>query len=346
MARIRVDIDFHLDVDIWLSRDCLAQSIRFNRNHLEVELRLPPFGDVDPLSMTRDHLHFDGYAGAASGQVGHPFPLRIAIDRFRVTIREHIEGISQADLGGPRASDVPNLIARHQQERMEWAERLAIDFLDRLRARGQTWLGPMRSISYSVAPHATTYEDETNYRFLFGHGGTLVCPVRPESADLDHGSFESLTDSLAKSEALPLPESFLADADHFLGRGTQSDLQRVVLLAAIGCELKVKHTLRTKVFPEGKALVEALISNPRDFSMSAAGLFDKAMKAAVGCSLKEDDRALYKGIDNGQHGLFNKRNKIAHAGFVIERNEAQESLNCARKVFAWLDSLPIAKPSQ
>ena len=79
--------------------------------------------------------------------------------------------------------------------------------------------------------------------------------------------------------------------------------------------------------------------------MSAAGLFDKAMKAAVGRSLKEDDRALYKGIDNGKHGLFYKRNKIAHAGFVIGRDEAKESLSCARKVFAWLDGLPCALPS-
>jgi|GEM_PF-2980028 hypothetical protein len=345
MARIRVEIDFHLDVDIWLSRDCMAQSIRFNRDNLDGELRLPPFGEVGPSSLTLDQLHFDGYAGAASGQAGHPLPLRIAINQFRVTIRDDIAGISQADLRGPRANDVSDLISRHQQERKEWAERLAIDFLDRLRARGQTWLGPMRSISCDVAPHATTYEDDTNYRFLFGHGGTIVVPARPESADLDYGLSKSFTDSLAKSEALPLPELFLADADHFLGRGTQTDLQRAVLLAAIGCELKVKATLRTKVFPDGRALVEALLSNPRDFSMSAAGLFDKAMKAAVGRSLKEDDRALYKGIDNGKHGLFYKRNKIAHAGFVIGRDEAKESLSCARKVFAWLDGLPCALPS-
>lgn len=347
MARIRVEIDFHLNMEIWLSRDCLAQSIRLNRDQVDVELRLPPFGDIDPSSMTLDHLDFDGYAGAASGQVSSPFPLRIAIDRFRVIIREDVESISQADLEGPRVSVVPDLISRHQEERKEWAERLSVDFLDRLRVRGQTWLGPMGSISYSVAPHATTYEEETNYRFLFGHGGTFVVPRRPQNADLDHGSFEKLTDSLGKSEALPLPESFLADADHFLGSGTPSDLQRAVLLAAIGCELKVKDTLRMKVFPEGLALVEALISNPRDFSMSAAGLFDKAMKAAVGRSLKEDNRALYNGIDNGQHGLFNLRNKIAHTGFVIEREKAESGVRCAREVFAWLNSLPIpCKPCE
>jgi len=336
---IRDEIDFELDLEIWLSRDCLAKSTRFTRNHLDVELRLPPFSDVDPASISRDHLDFDGYAGAASGHVGHPWPLRIAINRFRVTIREDIEGISQADLEGPQAVNFPNLISRHQQERMALAERLVIDFLDRLRVRGQTWLGPIGSVSYSVAPHATTYEDETNYRFLFGHGGTLHVQARPEDTALDAGSLERLTDSLAASEALPLPESFLADADHFLGRGTPNDLQRAVLLAAIGCELKVQEILRTKVFPGGLALVEALISNPRDFSMRAAGLFDTAMKAAVGRSLKEDDSALYKRID-GKDGRFNRRNKIAHTGAAINRKEAGESVRSARKVVTWLDNLP------
>ncbi len=343
MALLRVEIDFQLDAEVWLNRDCLGQSIRLNRDHVEMEIRLPPFVEHDSTAMELSQLNFEGYAGAASGRTGEPRRLRIAINRFRVIIREDVDGISQADVAGGREIELSELISRHQQHCKRVAERLAIDFLDRLRMRGQIWLGTIGSISYSVSPQATTYEEQTNYRFLLGHGGTFIVPARPEAADLDRGLFDGLKESLADSASLPLPESFIADAEHFLELGTQTDLQRAVLLAAVGCELKVKETLQKKVFQRGLPLVKALIENPRDFSMSAAGLFDKALKAATGYSLKDHDRKLYNGID-GERGLFYRRNKIAHTGLTVEPAAAKESLQYARTVFAWLDDLPFPEP--
>lgn len=114
-----------------------------------------------------------------------------------------------------------------------------------------------------------------------------------------------------------------------------------MLLAAIACELKVKKVLKEKAFPGAADLVEILVSSPRDFSMSAPGLFDKAMKAAVGRSLREDDRELFKAIADNSQGdaLFQKRNAIAHSGALVTREVALKNVQAARKVFAWLDGL-------
>ena len=233
-------------------------------------------------------------------------------------------------------------IISHQRKCRKLAERVAIDFLDHLRHGGQTWLGSMGSISHSVLPHSSTFDDATGYRFKYGHADLTVAE-RPDDATLTSKTLRYVTNALAASRSVPLPEAFLADAEHFLGRGTQSDLQRAVLFAAIACELKVKEILKRNVFADGRALIEILISNPRDFSMSAAGLFDKAMKAAVGRSLKEDNNELYRAIaDNSRKdALFQSRNAIAHSGALITPQVAQKNIQAARKVFSWLDELPV-----
>ena len=224
------------------------------------------------------------------------------------------------------------------------AEAVAIEFLDQLRHGGQAWLGSMGSISYSI--HSSgTYDDATGYRFKYGHGGTITLPARPKAATLDSEMLEEIITALAASRSVPLPELFLADAEHFLLCETQSDLQRAILLAAIACELKVKETMRKKVFARGLPLVETLISKPRDFSMSAAGLFDEAMKAALGRSLREDDKQLYRAIADSptKNALFQNRNAIAHSGAEVELKVAQENVRAARKVFTWLDELPVSQ---
>lgn len=343
MARLRVEIEYELESELWLASGCLANSMRFRHKELDVELRLPPFDEVDPTSMTWGDLNFKGYAGACSGRTGTTRPDRVAVNRLRVIIREDVAGICGQDLQPALTDEVSDLVSDHQLECRRVAQDVSINFLDRLRLKGQTWLGPIGSISYAVAPGAITFEDLTNFRFDSGHGGIYVVPRCPAEADLDSDSFAALTNGLANFETVPLAESFLADADYHLRAGSANDLQRAVLFAAIGCELKVKETLRGKVFRAGKGLVETLISNPRDFSMSTASLFDETMKHAVGHSLKEEDKELYKGIAND---LFPRRNKIAHAGERIERTQAEACVLIARRAFAWLDSLVPSMPTE
>lgn len=108
-----------------------------------------------------------------------------------------------------------------------------------------------------------------------------------------------------------------------------------MLTAAIACELKVKYVLRTKAKPEAAELLYVLLENPRDFSVGAAALFNRPMKAISGRSLRDDDRALRKNVEQ----LFRTRNDIAHRGRAPTDDEGMECLRAAVRAFRWLDSL-------
>lgn len=341
MTRVRVEVDFDMETDLWLNQDCLAKSVRFERDGYDIEIRLPPLENLDAASITMTDLSgVDGYVGS-SGYVDRPSEFQAGFHKFRICIREEVEGICQTAFEGEVTKDARDLIIGHQRKCRKIAESVATDFLDQLRYRGQTWLGLIGTISYSVAPRSSTFDDETAYRFRFGHG-ELAVPMRSEEAALTSQALAHVRNALATSQSVPLPETFLADAQYFLVCGTHSgDFQRAVLLAAIACELKVKEVLKEKAFPGAADLVDILVSSPRDFSMSASGLFDKAMKAAVGHSLREDDKGLYKAIANNSQGdaLFQQRNAIAHSGAPVTREVAQKNVRAARKVFTWLDAL-------
>jgi hypothetical protein len=101
---------------------------------------------------------------------------------------------------------------------------------------------------------------------------------------------------MTRSETPALAEQILADALYF-GDRWDPELARAVLFAARACELKIKDVLRTKAPSMKRPLLDVLLENPRDFSMQVAGLFDKALKATLGCSLKEQDRTLFNRIE-------------------------------------------------
>jgi hypothetical protein len=68
--------------------------------------------------------------------------------------------------------------------------------------------------------------------------------------------------------------------------------------------------------------------------MAAASLFDKALKAVAGVSLRDEDRELYKAVD----GLFVHRNRLAHRGdLTLDKDVIRKDLQAARRAFDWLD---------
>ncbi len=351
MARIRCEIRFWLEEGIWVDFDCLGSRVTFDHEALNFEIAIPPFSQTDvPISFS--NLQFEGFGGTARRDAdGHG---RCSINQILVVIRETSDAISRESLETESRQILAEVIAEYERKRIRDAEKLLIDFLDVQRGRGQVWLGPAGQVSYAEHPQATTFEEDSNHRFMAGFGLRLDVKPRPSKTALDKETFKEIVGRLATPEILlDLPEVFLADAGYFLQHGNSlitylsssiitlenrhfHDFQRAILHAAIACEIKVKLALRQKVFPQGLPLVEALISSPRDFSMSAAGLFDKAMRSAVGVSLKDSDRKLFNRIQ----ALFEKRNKIAHSGTLVSQEEASECVAAAREVFAWLEDLP------
>ena len=72
-----------------------------------------------------------------------------------------------------------------------------------------------------------------------------------------------------------LPELLLADAQFIASSAEPPDPSRALLIAAVACEVKIRAFLRTSATAEQAPLMELLLSNPRDWSLAAAALFDK-----------------------------------------------------------------------
>jgi hypothetical protein len=132
----------------------------------------------------------------------------------------------------------------------------------------------------------------------------------------------------------PLPETLLADAAHFAW-GDAPDPIRAILTAAIACEIKVKTNLRERIDPPRAELLDFILENPREVTLTAAdGLFDKLMELVQGRSLRKADRDLFNEVKE----LFRTRNGIAHRGELPNLAAARRLTAAARRAFVWLDS--------
>jgi hypothetical protein len=70
-----------------------------------------------------------------------------------------------------------------------------------------------------------------------------------------------------------------------------------LLLAAVACEVKIKQTLREVCPPESRALLDYALDNPREVTLQAAGMYDKPAKSVAVRSVRDTDKALWKGIE-------------------------------------------------
>lgn len=137
-----------------------------------------------------------------------------------------------------------------------------------------------------------------------------------------------------------LAETLFSDA-RFALQPPIPDFRQAVLLAAIACEVKVKDVLVSMASPDQRPVLNLLLENPRDWSMGAASLFDKAMEAVCSRLLRKEDPALYKDVDL----LYQNRNKIAHRGGtgLLTDDVLRGHVVSAGQAFAWLDGI-VAGP--
>jgi hypothetical protein len=117
---------------------------------------------------------------------------------------------------------------------------------------------------------------------------------------------------------------------------------RAVLLAAIAAEVKIKGTLVEKTPDELQGLLDVILDNPRDITIATGQLLDKSMKAAVGVSLLEQDKPLFKDVTertSTKWGLFPLRNRVAHHGYQPKLAEAEKAVDTVQRLFAWLNGV-------
>src|ERR1035438_5171317 len=241
-----------------------------------------------------------------------PGPLRVFYE-----VGTHKQGFAVETLKvivygeGPRGKDDEGSL-EHLRKSFQVAETTVAELVEWARIHGQPWLGlhgqPMRRVGPLLLGDDS--DDIADYGFSEDTLPEIkeTIPNYEIEASLHAAITPSLSEHLSRTSAtLPIAESLLADAFYFIGLDPP-DCQRAVLIAAIACEVKVKDTLRQKVSADHLPLVELILENPRDWSLAAPALFDKGIEAALGRSLRSDDRAVYKGITR----LFEARNRIAH----------------------------------
>lgn len=96
----------------------------------------------------------------------------------------------------------------------------------------------------------------------------------------------------------------------------------------MGVEVKPKAVLRLMAGEDKNELLDLLLENPRDWSLSAHGLFAKALPTLAGRALGDDHRELAKQVQK----LFVARNSVAHRGEFITREDAVQHVKTAQTV--------------
>jgi len=213
----------------------------------------------------------------------------------------------------------------------------AQQFLGRARITGrQSWLGLWGEPPLGLG-HAEVVDLDANQVLpvQVNVRPLVLNQINPDQV-LDHDTMRAIVAAVGRKEDPSLADSLIADAIYYARDADPADLNRAVLIAAVACEVKVKESLRQAAKPGVDEILEVLFENPRDWSMAAAALFDKAAKAVTGRSLREDDRALYNRVDT----LFTRRNRIAHRAKMPTVEEAWDSLHAAVEAFRWLKGLP------
>jgi hypothetical protein len=146
--------------------------------------------------------------------------------------------------------------------------------------------------------------------------------------------------ALVQSDQPPdLAETLLADvrAMSWPDLSAARDHQRIVLIAAIACEVKVKQRLREVSSPERAPLLDVILSNPRDVTQSVPQLLHKVCKGVTGTSLSDADNDLYGAVER----LFTLRNDVAHRGRVPSEDQGRAAVSTAVRLFAWLAELGL-----
>jgi hypothetical protein len=157
-----------------------------------------------------------------------------------------------------------------------------------------------------------------------------------EHLDLSTELLHDILTRLSAEEEPPLSYTLLYDARYMARVRRPPDLRLAVLLSAIAVEMEIKQALEHICPDDGRPLLDALFSNPRDYSVAVVSHLDKTAKAVCGRSLRDEDRALYNRADK----LFQVRNTIAHGkSSQPSDTEMWEAVNAGLGAYGWLMTL-------
>jgi len=200
-------------------------------------------------------------------------------------------------------------------------------------AFNQTWIEPPGAYP-RILNLAQLIDAESRTMFRVGFGPAMGFRVVAPEQLLDARAIERVKIELNQGPMHP-EELLLAEAKHVANSRWAAAPERATLLGAIAVELRSKRVLREIAGPERLDMLELLLEHPRDWSMSAHGLFAKAIPTFAGVPASDEYRAVAKGVKS----LFEDRNRIAHRGASICVARAREHLAAAQAAFTQMDKV-------
>ncbi len=330
MAYLRSTFHYRLN-ELWVAADTLGCSIEFRREGYKISVRMPANDTDFGLGGGKD-FEYRTLSGSSSGTTENPRQ-HLGVSIIRVVVWGYAP-VGASDFDGSDNHEAFKIASEYLKKASLLAEAIVGELIDWARIRrDQAWLA-----LHGERPErvwlSEFFDEDARVRIPIGVGETFKIHARGRS--IDPAFWASLSELLGDGrQNLPVAETLLADAKHLL-QADPPDLLRAVLIAAIACEVKVKETLRSKVAAHSLDLVEVILNNPRDVSVATSNLLHKTCKAALGCSLCEDNKKLYRRIEK----LFTTRNKIAHGGHTPSEAEARDVVKAADEAFDWLDMMP------
>lgn len=186
-----------------------------------------------------------------------------------------------------------------------------------------------------------------NHEILKG-GNLIIFPPIPGldgqlgSQKLIPNELPSLQKFIEAPTEPSLAYSLLSDAQ---SAWFEDNLRRSVLELAICAEVMVKRKFFAKSSPAGAAF--DYLEDRSKVSVRVLELLDVVAKEAFSRSYKDEEPDIFKNIDH----LFRCRNKIAHRGELIFRNDSGQTIladkaivevwwNSILSLKKWLDSIP------
>jgi hypothetical protein len=355
MARLRGIFHFRVR-GLLAANDLLGGEYRVTEDDLEVAIRLPSQGsesastdhDEKPSAEEIERL-FPGWlpaelvsAGASTSAIlgfGPHDPGFSAVRLLRVEV--DFEGdIRAADYvdrphEGPFVEDPAEIMLEAARRK---GEAIVSAFIALIRTQvRQSWLGLEGELIEGVGAGILVDLDAFTSiprSISIGPPDLVIQRIEPDQV-LDSARAQELIKQVRLGRAPDLAESLLRDALFVAQHSDPNASLSALLLAATAAEFRIKEVLRRAADGSTLEMLELLMTNPRDWSLAAAALWDRPSKIILGSSLREADPELWKRLEK----LIRRRNGLAHKGKIPSSDEITEDVRTAVRLFKWLDQV-------
>lgn len=328
-TRHRVSVRFSVP-GLWVHPDGLGAILQYQKDQCDVVIALPARPD-DFMNADEPEVVRIPSLSPAPGSQTNVF----SINTIQVEVSLDGEGSTQ-DKRRLDPNTLQRVIGPSWDKAYSCAEREILHFLSWFRvSHRQPWLGLAEQNAWQYG-RAHIFDAETGER-LFSYGPKQIATLRfGQLLAAKRADIELLQEPLASGREVPTSSALLADALFLVEETETVDAHRAILAAAMACEIRIKHALRSRSNPETQGMVNLVLRGKSDIGVLASSV----AKAVSGRSLKDENPELFSRLQ----ALASIRNRVVHEGASVRPLEARPLVAAASQTFDWLDQLTGCDP--